>query len=93
MEDVNTIHTVGQPRPDLNENDLHSIYRTSKKVIQEYVREIERHNRYKTARADMAIGAIMDNRGALIDLYESCMQQDAHIKSVIERIIIFFILL
>lgn len=70
----------------LGDNELHSIYRTSRKVIQEYVREIERHNRYRSARADLNIQSIMDNRGPLIDLYEACMQQDAHIKSVIETL-------
>lgn len=29
---------------------LSSIFRTSKKTIQEYVREIERNNRYRSAR-------------------------------------------
>lgn len=81
-----TNHTASQPKTKMNENDLHSIYRTSKKIIQEYVREIERHNRYKSARADLTRGAIMDNRGPLIDLYEACMQQDAHIKSVVETL-------
>lgn len=70
----------------LNETELHSIYRTSRKTIQEYVREIDRHNRYRTARADLSAREIMDNRGPLIDLYEACIQQDAHLKSVIETL-------
>ena len=70
----------------LSETDLHSIYRTSKKTIQEYVKEIERHNRYKSARSDLANGLIMDNRAALIDLYEACLQQDPHMRGVIETL-------
>ena len=65
---------------------LHSIFRTSKKTIQEYVREIERHNLYKSARQDITYGAILDDRSKLIDLYEACLQQDAHIRAVIETL-------
>jgi len=78
--------TADNPVVGMDEATLHSVYKTSKKVIQEYVREIERHNRYKTARADFSTKVIMDNRAALIDLYEACMQQDAHMKSVIETL-------
>ena len=55
-----------------NNQLLDSIFRTSKKTIQEYVWEIERNNRYKSTR--------------LIDLYEASLQQDAHIRSVIETL-------
>lgn len=65
---------------------LESIFRTSKKTIQEYVREIERNNRYKSARRDILSGCILDDRSRLIDLYEACLQQDAHIRSVIETL-------
>lgn len=65
---------------------LSSIFRTSKKTIQEYVIEIERNNRYKSTRSDMAAGTILDDRSRLIDLYEACLQQDAHIRSVIETL-------
>lgn len=85
-EEKATNFTENVSSSKMSENDLHSIYKTSKKIIQEYVREIERHNRYRSARADMSKGTIMDNRGPLIDLYEACMQQDAHIKSVIETL-------
>jgi len=33
---------------------LESIFRTSKKTIQEYVREIERNNRYRSCRQDIS---------------------------------------
>lgn len=69
-----------------NHELLSSIFRTSKKTIQEYVIEIERNNRYKSTRSDMVAGTILDDRSRLIDLYEACLQQDAHIRSVIETL-------
>lgn len=65
---------------------LASIFRTSKKTIQEYVREIERSNRYKSVRSDVSVGTVLDDRSKLIDLYEACLQQDAHIRAVIETL-------
>lgn len=65
---------------------LQSIFRTSKKTIVEYVREIERNNRYKSVRQDITMGTILDDRARLIDLYEACLEQDAHIHSVIETL-------
>jgi hypothetical protein len=65
---------------------LESIFRTSKKTIQEYVREIERDNRYRSSRQDVLLGCILDDRARLIDLYETCLQQDAHIRAVIETL-------
>ncbi len=65
---------------------LYSIFRTSKKTIIEYVREVERNNRYKSARQDLEVGTILDDRSRLIDLYEACLEQDAHIRSVIETL-------
>lgn len=69
-----------------NNELLSSIFRTSKKTIQEYVGEIERHNRYKSIRQDVSSGTILDDRSRLIDLYEACLQQDAHIRAVIETL-------
>lgn len=65
---------------------LESIFRTSKKTIQEYVREIERDNRYRSSRQDVMLGCILDDRSRLIDLYDACLQQDAHIRAVIETL-------
>ena len=65
---------------------LESIFRTSKKTVQEYVREIERHNQYKSISGNINFGTIMDDRSRLIDLYEGCLQQDAHVRSVIETL-------
>lgn len=66
---------------------LESIFSTSKKVIQEYVREIERTNRYKSIRSNVAEGTVLDDRSRLIDLYDACLQQDAHIRAVLETLI------
>ena len=33
-----------------------------------------------------ARGYILDDRARLIDLYEACLQQDAHIRSVVETL-------
>ena len=65
---------------------LESIFRTSKKTIQEYVREIERHNQYKSISGNITFGTVLDDRSRLIDLYEGCVQQDAHVRSVIETL-------
>lgn len=66
---------------------LETIFKTSKKTITEYVREIERHNRYKSVRGCVTTeGTILDDRSGLIDLYDACLQQDAHIKAVLETL-------
>lgn len=69
-----------------NHQLLESIFHTSKKTIQEYVREIERHNRYRSVRSNMLSGIVLDDRARLIDLYDACLQQDAHIRAVIETL-------
>lgn len=65
---------------------LESIFRTSKKTIQEYVREIDRHCRYKSVQSQVTRGVVLDDRGPLIDLYEACVQQDAHLAAVLETV-------
>lgn len=70
-----------------NHELLESIFRTSKKTIQEYVREVDRNNRYRSIRGQTTVvGTILDDRAQLIDLYDACLQQDAHIRSVIETL-------
>lgn len=69
-----------------NNELLESIFRTSKKTITEYVREIERNNRYKSIRKDITMGTVLDDRSRLIDLYEACVEQDAHVRAVIETL-------
>ena len=70
----------------IDSQTLESIFRTSKKTIQEYVSEIERNCRYKSTRSQVVKGVILDDRSRLIDLYEACVQQDAHIRSVLETL-------
>lgn len=65
---------------------LESIFKTSKKTIQEYVREIERSNQYKSVRSNVLTGCVLDDRARLIDLYDACLQQDAHIRATIETL-------
>lgn len=65
---------------------LESIFKTSKKTIQEYVREIERSNQYKSVRSNVLMGCVLDDRARLIDLYDACLQQDAHIRATIETL-------
>lgn len=70
----------------IDSQTLESVFRTSKKTIQEYVAEIERNCRYKSTRSQVVKGVILDDRSRLIDLYEACVQQDAHIRSVLETL-------
>lgn len=65
---------------------LESIFRTSKKTVQEYVREIDRYCRFKSAYHSVINGTVLDDRSRLMDLYEACMQQDAHIASTVETL-------
>lgn len=65
---------------------LESIFRTSKKTINEYVREIERHCRYRSVQSQVTRGVVLDDRGALMDLYDACVQQDAHLSAVLETV-------
>lgn len=65
---------------------LESFYKTNKKTIQEYVAEIERHCRFKSSYRHLNNGAILDDRGRLIDLYDACMEQDAHLRGVMETL-------
>ena len=80
MEERLTLEQLGA----IDAKTLASVFRTSKKTIQEYIAEIERHCRYKTMRADSNWDTILDDRSRLIDLYESCIQQDAHLRGTIE---------
>ena len=77
---------VETSKNSVNNELLESIFRTSKKTISEYVREIERNNRYKSIRQDITTGTVLDDRSRLIDLYEACVEQDAHVRSVIETL-------
>ena len=65
---------------------LESIFQTSKKTVQEYVREINRHCRFKSSYRHLQNGAVLDDRARLIDLYDACVQQDAHLAGVLETL-------
>lgn len=66
--------------------ELESTYRMCKKTIQEYTSEIERHCRFKSTFRPSLEGTVLDDRGRLIDLYQSCLQQDAHLAAVLETL-------
>lgn len=38
-------------------------------------------------RSSVVRGTVLDDRGPLIDLYEACLQQDAHIRAVLETLV------
>lgn len=81
------VETTDKDKEKFNIELLEAIFRTSKKTIQEYVREIERYNRFKSVQNALgANGCVMDDRGRLIDLYDACVQQDAHLSGVIETL-------
>ncbi|WP_418821587.1 phage portal protein family protein [Phocaeicola plebeius] len=65
---------------------LESIFQTSKKTIQEYIREIQRHCLFKSAYRHLNNGTVLDDRSKLIDLYDACVQQDAHLAGVLETL-------
>lgn len=57
-----------------------------KKTITEYTDELARRCRYKTAVSQVEDGTILDDRSRLIDLYESCYIQNAHLQGVQETL-------
>ena len=65
---------------------LEAIFKTSKKTVQEYVREIDRHCRFKSSYRHLDNGTVLDDRSRLIDLYDACVQQDAHLSGVLETL-------
>ncbi len=65
---------------------LEAFFRLSKKTIQEYVAEIERHCRFKSSYRHLRNGTVLDDRGRLMDLYDACMEQDAHLLGVIQTL-------
>ena len=77
--------TTSNTKP-FNADLLEAFFRTSKKTVQEYVREIDRYCRFKSVHHAVVDGTVLDDRGRLIDLYEACMQQDAHIASTVETL-------
>ena len=71
---------------ELVTQQLESTFMTSKKSVQEYVREIERRCRFQSAYRHLQNGTVLDDRSRLIDIYEACVQQDAHLRGVLETL-------
>lgn len=65
---------------------LTSYYRLVKKTIQEYVSELARYCQYKSIVGQTTDGSVLDDRSRLIDLYDSCFIQDAHLQAVMETL-------
>lgn len=78
--------TVNTTEKKFDADLLEAFFRTSKKTIQEYTREIERYCRFRSVQHTVNDGCVLDDRGQLIDLYDACVQQDAHLSSVLETL-------
>ena len=65
---------------------LESYYNIVKKTVQEYTLELARHCRYKSLVSQTEDGTVLDDRSRLIDQYDACLIQDAHLQSVIETL-------
>lgn len=74
-----------------NEEALTSFYTLVHKTIQDYVDEITKYARYKSVVSLTDDGTILDDRGRLIDLYDSCYMQDAHLQAVLETLYSYMI--
>lgn len=62
-------------------------YNIIKRTIQDYVAALRRHCRYKSLiNQTDGEGGVMDDRSAIIDLYESCFIQDAHLQAVLQTL-------
>lgn len=65
---------------------LESYYNIVKKTVQEYTNELTRHCRFRSVVNQTEDGTILDDRARLIDMYDSCLIQDAHLQAVIETL-------
>ena len=65
---------------------LESYYNIVKKTVQEYTLELTRYCRYKSLVSQTEDGTILDDRSRLIDQYDACLIQDAHLQAVIETL-------
>lgn len=67
--------------------DFWSRFSTTYKVIDDYIDEITRHNRYKSMGGNCYYGnSMIDDRSRLIDLYDMALEQDAHVRATIETL-------
>lgn len=60
--------------------------RIVKKTIKEYTDELQRRCSYKSTVGQVLDGTIMDDRSRLIDLYDACYVENAHLKGVLETL-------
>lgn len=58
-------------------------YKLAKKTIIEYTDELIRRCRYKNIVSQVENGTVLDDRSRLIDLYEACYLQNAHLQGTI----------
>ena len=65
---------------------LESYYNIVKKTVQEYTNELTRHCRFRSVVNQTEDGTILDDRSRLIDQYDACLIQDAHLQAVIETL-------
>lgn len=65
---------------------LISYYNLVKKTIQEYTLELARRCRYKSIVSQTGDGTVMDDRSMLMDLYDSCLIQNARLQSCYETL-------
>lgn len=65
------------------EEALISSYNLVKKTIQEYTDELLRRCHYKSIVSQVEDGTIMDDRSRLIDQYDACYIQNAHLQGTI----------
>lgn len=65
---------------------LISSFNLVKKTITEYTDELTRRCIYKSTVGQLTDGTIMDDRKRLIDLYDSCYLQNAHLQGTIETL-------
>lgn len=68
------------------EEMLWSYYHTTKKTIKEYVRELDRYNAFRSMAPMFRGETCIDDRGRLVDLYDACYDQDAHLMSTMETL-------
>lgn len=61
-------------------------YNIVKKTIQEYTEELTRRCQFKNIVSQVEDGTVLDDRSRLIDLYDSCYIQNAHLQGVIETL-------
>lgn len=73
------------------EDALVSYYRIVKRTIQDYSNAIMRHCMYKSVVSQTYDGTVLDDRSDLIDLYDSCYTQDAHLMGVMETLFAYMI--